>query len=126
MNEAIHGQIIAEIASLKTLVVTRLDGVGAGLQRHTEQIDAIHARLASGQVVLGKIDDMRHEFTVALKGMEERQGEDRQEIKKLIAEDNQRKGRNGVWAAILRSPVFGWIAGIATTIGVQLGIGKVS
>lgn len=46
-------------------------------------------------------------------------------VEKLLAAENQRIGRDGVWAAILRSPLFLWLAGIATAAGAWLGIGRV-
>ncbi len=126
MQEGTHSDIIAKIASLEATVTAKMDGLAAGYARHTQQIDAIHDRLASGQVVLGKIEDMRIEFTRELKAMETRQSEDREEIKALLAANNQRIGRDGVWAALLRSPLFGWFAGLATAVGAWIGIGKVS
>lgn len=126
MQDGTHSDIIAKIASLEATVTAKMDGFTVGYARHTEQIDAIHNRLASGQVVLSKIEDMRIEFTRELKEMKNQQSEDRREIKNLLAANNQRIGRDGVWAALLRSPFFGWLAGLVTAVGAWIGIGKVS
>lgn len=37
-------------------------------------------------------------------------------VTKLVAAENQRIGREGVWSAIVRSPVFGWLVAAGTAV----------
>lgn len=100
-----HEQLHAEIATLRAEVasIRELDS------RHNSEIISINGRLSAGQASFGEIKALIATATAEITNL-------RSEVKALAAAENQRQGRDGVWAAIVRSPFVAWVTAAGTAI----------
>lgn len=99
MTDVTHEQLHTEIAVLHEKSVNR--DVQIDLIR--TDIGKIFHNLSELKDAVTEIKTSRETVHSAITGMEA-------SIKALTAAENQRIGREGVWAAVMRSPVAGWIA----------------
>lgn len=111
-----HETLAADIATLRAEVAQ----IRVGDANHRADIASINGRLAAGQAAFSEIKTLIGGMSWRLDELKTAQEKDRDEVKALIAAENQRRGRDGVWAAILRSPFFAWMtaagAGIAAAL----------
>lgn len=108
-----HETLHADLATVRA----ELASIRADDAKRAEEMAQIRARLTDGAAMFSEVKLMISEVRSGLNDIKDRQSEDRAEIKELLAAENRRQGRDGVWAAIMRSPLVAWLtaagAGIA-------------
>lgn len=107
-----HEQLHAELAEVRA-DIARIRERDA---QQAAELAQIRAWQVEGTAMFGEVKVMIASVQTGLTEIETRQVEDRAEIKELLAAENRRQGRDGVWAAIMRSPLVAWLTAAGTAI----------
>lgn len=92
------------------MIESRLDVKGETVAEMRGDIETIKGQMGAGAVAFGEI----RSCLAAIKTGQDRMNE---QITSLIAQENQRKGREGVWAAIVNSKGVAWLVAALAAVG---------
>lgn len=112
-NHSLHAKLMTLEAKFEAHGRQLDDHVGQAseFRRETgETLRAIDSRLGKGETRFALVEQGIAGNTATL-------GKIDTKLDTLIAEENQRKGREGVLAAILSSKAFGWLAAFVAAVG---------